>query len=156
MRLLGCSRFPGNADFDTAHRMFSASCVPLPFHLSSIVGLLGLLGQRASFYDLWRLDDVLAKDVSLNEVRKPHRRLIRDELLRWDREDLVDFFQGKLLGLADETEDHAPGDEVEPSVETESSSCSHDGLHSRECQAKDTSKSVVDAHPRPFLALAEW
>ena len=136
MRLLGCSRFPGNADFDTAHRMFSASCVPLPFHLSSIVGLLGLLGQRASFYDLWRLDDVLAKDVSLNEVRKPHRRLIRDELLRWDREDLyrrrqhkqiawarfqltVDFFQGKLLGLADETEDHAPGDEVEPSVETD-------------------------------------
>ena len=134
MRLLGCSRFPGNADFDTAHRMFSGSCVPLPFYLSSIVGLLG---QRASFYDWWWLDDVLAEDVSLDEVRKPHLGLIRDELLRWDREDLygrlqhekqmswatfqltVDFFQGELLGLADETEDHAPGHEVEPSVETD-------------------------------------
>ena len=31
----------------------------------------------------------------------------------------VDFFQGELLGLADETEDQAPGDEVEPSVETD-------------------------------------
>lgn len=29
----------------------------------------------------------------------------------------VYFFQGELLGLADETEDHEPGDEVEARVE---------------------------------------
>ena len=65
--------------------MLSASCVRLLFHLSSIVGLLG---QCAFFYHLWWLDDVLTEDVSLNEIGKPHLRLIRDELLRWDREDL--------------------------------------------------------------------
>lgn len=75
--------------------MFSASCVPLPSHLLSIVDLLGLLGKLASFYDWWWLDDVLAKDVSLNEVGKPYLRLIRDELLRWDREDLYERRQRK-------------------------------------------------------------
>jgi hypothetical protein len=31
----------------------------------------------------------------------------------------VNLFQGELLGLSDETEDHEPGDKVEPSIETD-------------------------------------
>ena len=31
----------------------------------------------------------------------------------------VYLFQGELLGLSDETEDHKPGDKVEPSIETD-------------------------------------
>ena len=78
--------------------------------------------------------------MSLDEPGKPHFQLIADETFRWDGEDLcedmlaggrgvsraregfqltVQFFQSELLGLADETEDHKPGDKVEPSVETD-------------------------------------
>jgi hypothetical protein len=28
----------------------------------------------------------------------------------------IQLFQGELLGLSDETEDHKPGDQIEPSV----------------------------------------
>lgn len=28
----------------------------------------------------------------------------------------IQFFQGELLGLTDETEDHKPGDKVEPGI----------------------------------------
>lgn len=31
----------------------------------------------------------------------------------------VQFLQGQLLGFSDKTEDHEPGDEVEPSIETD-------------------------------------
>lgn len=31
----------------------------------------------------------------------------------------VDFFQGELLGLPNETEDHKPGNQIEPGVETD-------------------------------------
>jgi hypothetical protein len=31
----------------------------------------------------------------------------------------VDLFQGELLGLSDETEDHEPSDKVEPSIEAD-------------------------------------
>jgi hypothetical protein len=31
----------------------------------------------------------------------------------------VQFFQGQLLGLSDEAEDHEPGDEVKASIETD-------------------------------------
>jgi hypothetical protein len=31
----------------------------------------------------------------------------------------VNFFQGELLGLSDETEDHEPSDKVKPGIETD-------------------------------------
>lgn len=50
--------------------------------------------------DDWRrLNDLLAEDVALDEVRQPDLHLIAKELLRRDREDLVDFLQ-RLCMLA--------------------------------------------------------
>ena len=69
-----------------------------------------------------------------------------DEFTCWNGKDLVQLFEGELLGFSDETEDHEPGDKIEPSVETEGSSWSHYVLHSREGQAENASESVVDAN----------
>jgi hypothetical protein len=96
--------------------------------------------------DDWRwLLNLLAEDVTLNEVWKPDLGLVAKELARGDREDLVNFFERELLGLSDEAENHAPGYEIEPGVKTEGASRAHDSLHSREGQRKDTSEGVVDA-----------
>ena len=44
--------------------------------------------------DNWRwLDDLLAEDVALDEIRQPDLHLITEELLRRDREDLVEFLK---------------------------------------------------------------
>lgn len=43
--------------------------------------------------DLWWLGDVLAEDMSLEEVREPHGQLMRDEFARWNREDLCETRQ---------------------------------------------------------------
>lgn len=51
-------------------------------------------------FDDWRwLNNLLAEDVALDEIRQPDLHLIAEELLRRDREDLVDFFQ-RLCMLA--------------------------------------------------------
>jgi hypothetical protein len=65
------------------------------------------------------LGDVLAHNVTLEEVWEPNAGLVLEVGARWDGEDLVDFLERELLGLADEAEDHAPGDEVETGVETD-------------------------------------
>ena len=45
--------------------------------------------NKIGLLDDWRwLFNLLAEDVSLEEVRKPHRQLIVEETLGWDREDL--------------------------------------------------------------------
>jgi len=94
--------------------------------------------NKVGLLDDWRwLRDLLSEDVPLEEIREPHGQLIAEETLRWDREDLcenyqrqrphassgvlltVDLFQGELFGLSNETEDHEPSDEVEPSIETD-------------------------------------
>jgi hypothetical protein len=95
--------------------------------------------NKVGLLDDWRwLRDLLSEDVPLEEIRKPHGQLIVEETLRWDREDLcenvrqrkrphassgvlltVDLFQGELFSLSNETEDHEPSDEVEPSIETD-------------------------------------
>jgi hypothetical protein len=94
--------------------------------------------NKVGLLDDWRwLRDLLSEDVPFEEVRKPHRQFIVEETLRWDREDLcgnrqrkrpyassgvlltVDLFQGELFGFSNETEDHEPSDEVEPSIETD-------------------------------------
>ena len=80
---------------------------------------------------------IFCRNVSLEEVRKPHSQLIVEETLRWDREDLcekrnisrrphessgglltVNLFRCELLGLSDETEDHEPSDKVKSNIET--------------------------------------
>ena len=91
-----------------------------------------------------RLLDVLAEDLGLDEPGQPDGELVTDELLGRDLEDLcdedvsrwfsfyfnlgdagwgvtltVDFLESELLGLADEAEDHEPGDEVQASVEAD-------------------------------------
>jgi hypothetical protein len=89
-----------------------------------------------------RLLDVPTEDLGFDEPGQPDCELVADELLGWDLEDLcdanvsrlrlgdlilwagllaltVDFLEGKLLGLANEAEDHEPGDEVEASVEAD-------------------------------------
>lgn len=92
------------------------------------------------FDNWWGLGGVLLEhDVALDEVRQPGTGLVGKELSCGHREDLVDFLQGELLGLADEAEDHAPGDQVESSVEAESTCCCHDVLHTWESQTKNTS-----------------
>ena len=82
--------------------------------------------------------------MSLEEVWHPDLGLVRKELACRNGEDLVDFLKCELLGLADEAEDHEPGDQVEAGVEAEGSSLGHDSYHSRERQTENTSKSVVD------------
>ncbi len=76
--------------------------------------------------------------MALDEVREPDLQLVADELSCWYLEDLcgqmsaqlkrkvgpamvltVHLFQRELLGLSDEAEHHDPGDEVEPSVESD-------------------------------------
>lgn len=48
--------------------------------------------------DDWRrLNDLLAEDVALDEVRQPDLHLIAKELLRRDREDLVDFLKSLCM-----------------------------------------------------------
>lgn len=94
-----------------------------------------LILRQALLDDRWRLDNVLAEDVSLDEVRKPHLQLVPDKVLGRDGENLcgtgqrgdtfskgsltVQLFQGELLGLSYETEDHKPGHEIESGVETD-------------------------------------
>jgi hypothetical protein len=47
--------------------------------------------DKIGLLDDWRrLFNPLAEDVSLEEVRKPHRQLIVEETLGWDREDLCE------------------------------------------------------------------
>jgi hypothetical protein len=47
--------------------------------------------DKIGLLDDWRgLFDLLAEDVSLEEVRKPHSQLIVEETLGWDREDLCE------------------------------------------------------------------
>ena len=43
----------------------------------------------------------------------------------------VEFFEGELLGFADEAENHAPGDQIQTCVEAEGSGGCHGGGHSR-------------------------
>lgn len=65
----------------------------VPLGSGNIVDIVRLL-------DDWRrLNDLLAEDVALDEVRQPDLHLIAKELLRRDREDLVDFLQ-RLCMLA--------------------------------------------------------
>ena len=56
--------------------------------------------------------------MTLEEVGEPDAGLVLEEGARRDGEDLVDFLERELLGLADKAKDHAPGDEVETGVET--------------------------------------
>ena len=57
--------------------------------LRFIISLLGL------FDDGWRLGDFLSKDVVLEEIRKEHCRLMRDETFRWDRENLYETISAR-------------------------------------------------------------
>lgn len=73
--------------------------------------------------DNWRwLLDLLAEDVALDKVWKPHSEFVAEEVLCWDGEDLVDFFERELLGLAHKGEDHEPGYEIQAGIET---NCNH-------------------------------
>lgn len=102
--------------------------------------------------DRRRLGNPLAEDVALDNVRQPDKQFMRNVVLRRHGEDLVQFFQGELLGLTHEAEDHEPGNQIQTSIEAECTSRSHDRPHSREGQAEDTSKGVVDADsPRHAL-----
>lgn len=49
-------------------------------------------------FDDWRwLNNLLAEDVALDEIRQPDLHLIAEELLRRDREDLVDFLKSLCM-----------------------------------------------------------
>lgn len=47
--------------------------------------------------DRRRLDDLLAEEMTLDKVRKPDLQLVAEELLCWDREDLIDLFERLIL-----------------------------------------------------------
>ena len=53
----------------------------------------------------------------------------------------VEFFEGELLGFADETKDRAPSDQVQTRVEAKGSGGCHGGGHTGECQTENTSYS---------------
>lgn len=95
--------------------------------------------------DQFRLGNLLPQDMALDEVRQPHSGFVLQVLRRRDGEDLVQLFQGQLLGLADEAEDHDPRNEIKASIETESTDSSHDGGHAGEGETKNTGERVVDA-----------
>jgi hypothetical protein len=105
-----------------------------PFHIINqpIYRLSGdgldSVGPGSLFDNWWGLGSVLLEqNVALDEVRQPGTGLVLEELSCGYREDLVDFLEGELLGLADEAEDHAPGDQVQCGVEAEGASLCHDG-----------------------------
>jgi hypothetical protein len=101
---------------------------------------LNSVGPGSLFDDWWGLGGVLLEEnMALDEVGQPGTGLVCEELPCGHREDLIDFLQSELLGLADKAEDHAPGDQVECGVEAESTGCCHDVLHTRESQTKNTS-----------------
>jgi hypothetical protein len=105
-----------------------------PVRLSVVQQIIRLSGDRLDlvspgslFDNWWGLGSVLLeKDVALDEVRQPGTSLVLEELSGGYREDLIDFLQSELLGLADKAEDHAPGDQVECSIEAEGTSLCHD------------------------------
>lgn len=81
--------------------------------------MLHLLGMRSGGVEQRRLGNLLAEDVTLEEVWKPHLGLVLEIDGRGDGEDLVELLECELLGLAHEAENHAPSDEVETGVETD-------------------------------------
>lgn len=83
--------------------------------------------------------------MSLDKVRQPREQLIRDVALGRHGEDLVQLLERELLSLPHKAEDHEPRHEVEACVEAKGTCGSHDGPHTRECQAEDAGKGVVDA-----------
>ena len=96
--------------------------------------------------DRRRLLNILAQNMALDHVRQPDLSLVRKILFCRDGKDLIQLLQSQLLRLPHEAVDHAPCDQVEASVESESTSGCHDCLHARECKTEDTSEGVVDAH----------
>jgi hypothetical protein len=89
---------------------------------------LDLVSPGSLLDDWWGLGSVLLEqNMALDEVRQPGTSLVLEELAGGYREDLIDFLESELLGLADKAEDHAPGDQVECSVEAEGTSLCHDG-----------------------------
>lgn len=52
--------------------------------LERLLGVILLLDDRR-----W-LHDLLSEDISLDEIRKPHSRLVGNVVLRWNREDLCE------------------------------------------------------------------
>lgn len=50
--------------------------------------------------------------MSFDEIRQPDLQLITQEVPRRDGEDLVDFLECELFSLADEAENHEPGNEI--------------------------------------------
>lgn len=108
--------------------------------------------------DSRRLRDLLAQQPRPEVPRNTDLELIPDILSGRDGEDLVDFLEGELLRLADETEDHEPGDQVQTGVEAKGTRGRHDVLHAGEGQTQNTGECVVDAH-RPchaLLTLNRW
>lgn len=92
------------------------------------------LANSVRLGDDWRwLWDLAAENVGLDPVWHCDAQLVAEELLGRDGKDLVDFLEGELLGLAHETEDHEPGDQVQAGVETKGAGGCHDGLHAGEC-----------------------
>jgi hypothetical protein len=84
-------------------------------HLS----MLHLLRMRTGSVEQRRLGNLLAENVALEEVWEPHLGLVLEVDGRGDREDLVQFLEGELLGFAHEAENHAPCNEIESGVETD-------------------------------------
>jgi hypothetical protein len=65
------------------------------------------------------LGNLLAHDVALEEVGQPNFSLVLEVDGGGHAKDLIQLFEGELLGFAHKAEDHAPGDEVETGVETD-------------------------------------
>lgn len=82
---------------------------------------------------------LLEKQVTLDKVRQPGGQFVVEEGLGGDREDLVDFFQSKLLGLSDEGKDHEPSDQIESRIKAESTSRGQDVLQAEIGQTEDAS-----------------
>ena len=78
-----------------------------------------LIHTVALLDNLWRLWNLLAQNVALEEVWQPNLGLVAEEVLGRYRENLVQFFQGKLLRLADKTEDHPPCDQIQASIKSD-------------------------------------
>lgn len=109
-------------------------------HLLSVESVLLAADPLSLLDNWWGLGSVLLEqNVALEEVWQPGAGFVSEEFLGRNGEDLIDFLQSELLGLANEAEDHAPGNKVESSIEAESTSGCHDILHTWERQTEDTS-----------------
>ena len=86
------------------------------------------------------------EDVSLDPPRQPRTSLILPETPERDGKDVVEHFEGALLSLRDEEEDHDERADVHAGIEAERAGGCHGGEHAWEGDAKNGGPEQASGH----------